>query len=166
MFILSVQTSWCRKTQTRYLHDNMLVWYTSDSGDTEDKDWRTQSISAPILSSEAGNWGEKTRRRVGSVQFAPKLCLALVVVNNFDINVHGFHNIWRKILSFLALWHLWIYQQDTMLTLSPSEMWMLVGKVNIWWLQTSLLPKMPLAGQFNVRFLLATHVTMFSIVSY
>ena len=115
MFFLSVQTSWCRKTQTRYLHDNMLVWYTSDSGDTEDKDWRTQSISAPILSSEAGNWGEKTRRRVGSVQFAPKLCLALLVFNNFDINVHGFHNIWRKILSFLALWHLWIYQQDTML---------------------------------------------------
>ena len=96
-------------------------WYTSDSGDTEDKDWRTQSISAPILSSEAGNWGEKTRRRVGSVQFAPKLCLALVVVNNFDINVHCFHNIWRKILSFLALWHLWIYQQDTMLNKQNNE---------------------------------------------
>ena len=32
------------------------------------------------------------------VQFAPKLCLALVVFDNFDINVHGFHNIQRKSL--------------------------------------------------------------------
>ena len=87
----------------------ITCWYTTDSGDKEDKDWRTQSISAPILSSEAGNWGEKTRRRVGSV------CAQTVSGSN-SVSQFRHRCTWfsqyseKRPRNILVLWHLRIYQ--------------------------------------------------------